>query len=271
MTKNLKITTGLLLLIGLLATYVACSESMMENNLLVSSDTPAGVMLKSATEGCICETCDTFSIGEKIIYRDPFCTGDCWPYRLLGINFYSGSTGIDTTNLCGSTISTCSDSYHMCFYNEKTLTPGTTTPSGQPLLILDSSKVQAVQVGTGYTDFLSFKCIRDTGSCYNWERDWCFSLPLDINYRITPTCDTTLNKTMVASLAVDKMVIGNDFQGTSDDYGPNYQPVYLLKITERTGVFYYVFMVYQFKNAAPPSTDRFKMTIKYRLLGICSN
>ena len=264
MKKNLKIATGLLLVVGLLAAYAACSKSIEEESINSPYESSVSPLLKSAQAGCACgDTCDTSGIGTTIIYRDPSCTdGDCKAYRLLGINFNYDYTDIDIVNLCGSPAATCTTGYHMYFYNEKT---GCSTASGQPLFILDSTRVQAVQVGTGYSDFLEFKCIRDTGSCYNWTSDCCFSLPLGTEYRCTSSCTSALRKGAVDTLT-NCMVIGNDFQNTASDILPTYQPVYLLKIQGEFDPFYYVFMVYKFQNGQNPPEKKY-MTIKYRKLG----
>jgi len=267
MSKFHKKWMGILIIASLFAVlYTACSKSAIESVPAVEEEaSPEGFMLK--TDDCTCGTeCDYGNVDSTYIYRhDATCIGDCWPYNIQGLTFSSSISNVDTVSVCGG-VSTCSGDFHIYFYNEKTGCTG--TPTGQPLLILDNTKVQAVAVGKGMNTFNQYYCIDPT--CYNWGADYCCDLPLGTDYRCSENCNTPLDKNQVASFANSYLTIGNDFQNTNDDFGPSDQTVYLLKIKKQPFVYYYyALMVSRFKNGTV-APAKFNMTIRYRLLGICN-
>lgn len=268
---HFRIFAGLLIAAGMLATYVACSESTLEDISSSDETTAVGATLKTAV--CTCTSCTPLPTADSVytFSRDPLCTGSCYSHALFGFNFRTDSSGIEFTDLCGSTVSTCSSNYDMYFYNEKTDSACAGTKiSGQPLLILDSTLVQAYYVGTGEDTFNSYTCF-NTSCSLTWDSDNCFTLPLGTEYRCSASCTSALCKDTVTYLSDNYMQIGNRFQQVTDPVSPDEQRVYLLKIydDDEETFYYYVFMVYKFQNALTPKSEKMKMVIKYRNLGTC--
>ncbi len=273
MIKKFKLSMDLLLMAGLLATYVACSESTIEDSTAGSSKTSVGFSPKVAV--CTCASCtnENDNIFMSDIYRDPDCStfscgsGTYPAHQLLGFTF-SGSNSVTKTEVsCGTALNTGDGTYHMYFYNEKGYDADTTNAKGRPMLFLDNSTVQAYYVGNGNSVFSEYACIDP--SCVNWESDPAYDLPYSANYRIGSVCTGYMFKSTIAGIS-DNCIIGNNFQQVTTPTSPDEQQVYLLKLydNEEGEYYYYVFMVYYFQNSSSQPLKKY-MTIKYRQLVTC--
>ena len=275
MKNKLKFSTGILMLIGLIATYVACSESSLESSLTASNNSSLGVSLKTAV--CTCASCIGYDSAYTVFSRDPDCSaficgGGSYPaHQIIGLFFSDASTSVSQTDVaCGDAINTGSGTYHMYFYNEKGYNScGSDTSSGMAMLFIDTAKVQAYYLGKGDSVFELYHCI--SASCtLDWITDsFAYDLPYSANYRCGDTCTGVMTRSSITAIS-NTCIMGNDIQNTSDDYGPSDQSVYLLKIQDdpMNPPYYYVFMVYKFMSGTSGTLKK-SMTIKYRLLETC--